>query len=161
MTTLLGKALEKVGALPQDEQMPLHRRSLILSPMKRLGRSASPPNEIDCANWPRKLSTKTTGARPVLSATCFDRVEDNLTILGSLRRSVRRSPAGGQRLMTTRRYGSSLPFSRATPTMRNSRSAEPVFSNELTSASSTGTASPFAIGAVSSLICTDPEPFMT
>ncbi len=58
-------------------------------------------------------------------------------------------------------YGSSLPFSRATPTMRNSRSAAPVFSNELMSVSSIGIASPFAIAALSLLICTDPEPFMT
>jgi hypothetical protein len=54
-------------------KMPFDRGSLILSPMKRHGRSASPRNEIDCANWHGELATKTSAARPVLSRHVFAR----------------------------------------------------------------------------------------
>jgi len=51
---------------------------------------------------------------------------------------------------------SRLPFCRATPTMRNSRSPGPSFTKECASLRRTGMASPALMGAVSSLIWAEP-----
>ena len=51
---------------------------------------------------------------------------------------------------------SRLPFCRATPTMRNSRSPVPSLTNECASLRCTGTASPALMGAVSSLTWAEP-----
>ena len=85
MSTLLEKALEKVGALPEDEQDAIASQ---ISPTRRPGRSDSFRSARLSVAWPGKRWRKTPGVKPFRWTISFDPVADDPAVLAFVRRSA-------------------------------------------------------------------------
>jgi hypothetical protein len=83
MTALLEKALEKVGALPQEDQDAIASEILDSLADEEAWKVALPRDATASGNSRRKPWMRTTAARLAPWQICFDRVEDYSTVWGS------------------------------------------------------------------------------